>query len=287
MTAHSVVLCALLLCVPPPPTDGVTPCPMSTPSTSPATEFPQPPNRQVTTPDSNSKAPDTGADADAGTGLLGPLSDCVAALEDEAFGGNDVEERADESEAPGEDMEPLPPAPSGSAGEDDGTEETSPQESSPAGPEVVSEAEPTTEPSSAPSAEPEPGQAEEGSAASVVAESPSPFPSPEPRPTENGTVSRSSDATRPTPPVDQDQDLGERPPSKKVEETQEMDPVDGLAFEEASATSAFGRVVGGTSTTLLFLLAAGTLGLRLAVGWPRFPPLYLGRRRLSGELDTH
>ncbi|MEU3308789.1 hypothetical protein ACWGSK_26810 [Nocardiopsis sp. NPDC055551] len=278
MTAHSVVLCALLLCVPPPPTDGVAPCPTSVPSATPATDLPESPSSRAISPDVDAEAPDTDADADAGTGFLGPLADCVAVLEDEASGGDDAEGRVDESEDPGEDIDPSAPAP-------DPTEPTSEPsavpESSPAVPEAEPEAEPTHESE----------QTEGDGAASVVAESPppspSPSPTPEPRPAEGGTVSRASDTARPTPSGDHDQDLGERPPSKKVEEPQEMDSVDGLAFEETSATSVFGRAVGVTSTTLLFLLAAGTLGLRLAVGWPRFPPLYLGRRRLSDDLDVH
>ena len=282
MTAHSVVLCALLICVPPPLTDGVAPCPTSVPSTIPATDLPEPPSSRATSPDVDAEASDTDADADAGTGFLGPLADCVAVLEDEASGGDDAEGRANESEDPGEDIDPTAPAPAPT----EPTEPTEPTsepsavpESSPADPEAEPEAEPTHESE----------QAEGDGAASVVAGSPTPSPTPEPRPTEGGTVSRASDTARPTPSGDhdQDQDLGERPPSKKVEEPQEMDSVDGLAFEETSATSVFGRAVGVTSTTLLFLLAAGTLGLRLAVGWPRFPPLYLGRRRLSGDLDVH
>lgn len=276
MTAHSVVLCALLLCVPPQPTDGAAHCPTSAPPTTPALELPEPPSRRGTSPGVDAKAPDavteTDADADTGTGFLGPLADCVAVLEDEASGGDDAKERADEFEDPGEDIDPPAPTPAEPTSEPSAAPSSVP-DPGPAGPEAGSETEPT----------PEPGQREEDSVAPVVA----PSPSPEPRPTENGTVSRASETTRPTPSVDHDQGVGERPPSKKVEEPQETGSVDGLAFEEASATSAFGRAVGVTSTTLLFLLAAGTLGLRLAVGWPRFPPLYLGRRRLSDDLDIH
>ncbi|MBE3001847.1 hypothetical protein IDM40_24585 [Nocardiopsis sp. HNM0947] len=43
----------------------------------------------------------------------------------------------------------------------------------------------------------------------------------------------------------------------------------------ATASGALGRV----STGLLAVLALLVLGLRLSVGWPRFPEPYLGRRR--------
>ena len=275
MTAHSAVLCALLLCVPPSPTDGVVLCPPSVPPTAPATELPEPPSRWVTPPSASSKAPD----ANAGTGLLRPFADCVTAPENEVPGGGDAEKREDEVEDPAPGIDPTDAAPPGDEGED-GTEEPSSQAPTPADSAVEPEAEPIPEPSSVPSPAERDGTASE-------AATPTASPSPEPGPTENGTVSRASDAVRPTTPADSDQDLGERPPSKKVEEPPETDSVDGPAFKETSATSAFGRAVGVTSTTLLFLLAAGTLALRLAVGWPRFPPLYLGRRRLNGDLDTH
>lgn len=75
----------------------------------------------------------------------------------------------------------------------------------------------------------------------------------------------------------------ERPPSKKLEGPYTTDSVGHFAFAEASPARAVERVVGVTSTTLLLLLGFGTLALRLSLGWPRFPPLYLGRRRIGKE----
>lgn len=343
MTAHSAVLCALLLCFPPPPNDGVTPCPSTAPATTLAMESPESPPTQAPP---QATDPPKAPDVDTGTGALGPLPDCVAALETgetaetEGSGGGDTEERErageDSGGTRGENTAPSATAPSGRGGQDGGAEEPSPEAGpeSGAGPEegtedeedeedtgeesegadapdpgaaeepgpVATGIEPDAE--SAPEPEPEPSPlGEDSGAPTEVTPEPSPVgedsgaptestlssPTPEPRPTENGTVSRASATTRPiTPapkptPIGDSPDVGDRPPSKKVEETE---PVGGLAFEETSATSPFGRALGVTSTTVLFLLGVATLGLRLAVGWPRFPPLYLGRRRLGGDFDT-
>ena len=325
MTAHSAVLCALLLCFPPPPNDGVTLCPSTAPTTTPAMEFPEsPPTQAPSQATDPPKAPDVGT----GTGVLGPQADCVVALETkeaEGSGGGDAEEYEwvgeDPGGAQGENIAPSATAPARGGGEDGGTGEPSP-DAGPrdgAGPEkgkedekdeegageesegadapdlgaaeepapVATDTEPDAEPAPDPGGEatsgPEPSPMGEGGGAPTEPTTSS--PTPEPRPTENGTVSRASATTSPaTPaPIDDSQDVGDRPPSKKVEET---DPVGGLAFEETSATSPFGHALGVTSTTVLFLLGVATLGLRLAVGWPRFPPLYLGRRRLGGDFDT-
>ncbi|WP_160049460.1 hypothetical protein [Nocardiopsis sp. JB363] len=323
MTAHSAVLCALLLCFPPPPNDGVTPCPSTAPATTLAMEPPESPPTQAPP---QATDPPKAPDVDTGTGALGPLPDCVAALETaetEGSGGGDTEERERAGEEPGgtrgENTAPSATAPSGGGGEDGGTAGPSPEAGPDSGvdPEEGTEDEEDEEDTgeesegadapdpgaaedpgpvatgiehdaeSAPEPEPEPSPLGEDSGAPT--ESTLSSPTPEPRPTENGTVSRASATTRPiTPapkptPIGDSPDVGDRPPSKKVEETE---PVDGFAFEETSATSPFGRALGVTSTTVLFLLGVATLGLRLAVGWPRFPPLYLGRRRLGGDLDT-
>jgi hypothetical protein len=61
-------------------------------------------------------------------------------------------------------------------------------------------------------------------------------------------------------------------------------PVGHFAFGDPAPSNSVPRVVGAVSTALLILLGIGVLALRLTVGWPRFPTLYLGRRR-SGTLD--
>ena len=63
----------------------------------------------------------------------------------------------------------------------------------------------------------------------------------------------------------------------------EPNPVGHFAFEDTAPVGAVGRTVGAASTTLLVLLGAATLALRLMVGWPRFPTPYLGRRRCRTE----
>ena len=117
---------------------------------------------------------------------------------------------------------------------------------------------------------------------------------PDPHPTRSGTVDRppsepadltmAESSQDPTTPRRTEEtassEVGERPPNEETQSPYATNPVGHFTFEEAASTGAFGRAVGTASTALLILLGLGTLALRLAIGRPRFPPLYLGRRRL-------
>ncbi|MFC4564000.1 hypothetical protein ACFO4E_19230 [Nocardiopsis mangrovi] len=60
-------------------------------------------------------------------------------------------------------------------------------------------------------------------------------------------------------------------------------PIAGLGHGSAEPSPlAGGRLAGTLAAWTLALLAAATVALRLTVGWPRFPPRYLGRRRVTG-----
>ena len=56
-------------------------------------------------------------------------------------------------------------------------------------------------------------------------------------------------------------------------------PVVRYTMASPEPTTAASGVLGHVSTGLLAVLAVLVLGLRLSVGWPRFPVPYLGRRR--------
>lgn len=56
-------------------------------------------------------------------------------------------------------------------------------------------------------------------------------------------------------------------------------PVVRYTVASPEPTTAASGVLGHVSTGLLAVLAVLALGLRLSVGWPRFPAPYLGRRR--------
>lgn len=56
-------------------------------------------------------------------------------------------------------------------------------------------------------------------------------------------------------------------------------PVVRYTVASPEPTAAASGVLGHVSTGLLAVLAVLVLGLRLSVGWPRFPEPYLGRRR--------
>ncbi|MFJ9558102.1 hypothetical protein ACIRPH_30220 [Nocardiopsis sp. NPDC101807] len=61
------------------------------------------------------------------------------------------------------------------------------------------------------------------------------------------------------------------------------EPVVHYTAEAAPPVTTFARAVGHTSTVVLVLLGIAVLAMRLSVGWPRFPPPYLGQRRFDRE----
>ncbi|WP_241474841.1 hypothetical protein [Nocardiopsis xinjiangensis] len=63
------------------------------------------------------------------------------------------------------------------------------------------------------------------------------------------------------------------------EPPRENTPVVRYTAASPEPTTAASGVLGHVSTGLLAVLAVLVLGLRLSVGWPRFPVPYLGRRR--------
>lgn len=89
--------------------------------------------------------------------------------------------------------------------------------------------------------------------------------------------------TAPVPPEPQAPEPQAPKPQAPEPEDGVPNPVGHFAFEGTTPSSSVTRVVGTASTTLLFLLGVGVLALRLTVGWPRFPTLYLGRRRSGAQ----
>lgn len=63
------------------------------------------------------------------------------------------------------------------------------------------------------------------------------------------------------------------------EPSHEETPVVRYTVASPEPTTAVSGVLGHVSTGLLAVLGLLILGLRLSVGWPRFPEPYLGRRR--------
>lgn len=63
------------------------------------------------------------------------------------------------------------------------------------------------------------------------------------------------------------------------EPSREEPPVVRYTVASPEPTAAASGLLGHVSTGLLAVLAFLVLGLRLSVGWPRFPEPYLGRRR--------
>ncbi|WP_040704207.1 hypothetical protein [Nocardiopsis salina] len=90
---------------------------------------------------------------------------------------------------------------------------------------------------------------------------PSPTSEPEPEP----SPSAARDAASPT-------------PGAASEPPREAAPVVRYVTSPEPTVTASGTL-GRVSTGLLAVLALLVLGLRLSVGWPRFPEPYLGRRR--------
>lgn len=70
-------------------------------------------------------------------------------------------------------------------------------------------------------------------------------------------------------------------PGSSAEPSHEDIPVVRYIVASPEPTTVVPGVLGHVSTGLLAVLALLVLGLRLSVGWPRFPDPYLGRRRRS------
>lgn len=68
-------------------------------------------------------------------------------------------------------------------------------------------------------------------------------------------------------------------PEPVADPSREDTPVVRYTVASPEPTTAASGVLGHVSTGLLAVLALLVLGLRLSVGWPRFPDPYLGRRR--------
>lgn len=308
MTAHPVTLCVLLLCGSPSLPDDIVPCPpsVSAPNALGTVQaaFPALEGAAEVALSTSPSLPEQGAsdpDIDSRRGALDPLASCDGSSNH----ADDDEPTRDFETSPTVEPEPVQAPRTGTAstepsaaGRTDlgveqaeatsvpvdmgGSENVETSEEAGSSTEGEGPAEPETE-------VPEPQEGVVSSGTSVVDNN-----------EKNGMVGRATPKTAQTTTLRSEgradshlpggrpaSDAEERPPSKKVEEPYTTDPVGHFAFAEASAGGAFERVVGATSTTLLILLGLGTLALRLSVGWPRFPPLYLGRRRLGGETTDH
>lgn len=115
-------------------------------------------------------------------------------------------------------------------------------------------------------------------AAVLVSDESAPAPDrPSPTPTPTSVLSPEPDAT-PAAPAEPGP-TGAPDPDSSADPSRVDTPVVRYTVASPEPTTAASGVLGHVSTGLLAVLALLVLGLRLSVGWPRFPDPYLGRRR--------